>query len=228
MKKIYLLAMAALFTTAAFSQVKWGVQATGNLGTARLNSDYDGFFKKTLAPGFGAGIVSEASLTNKLSLRTSLSLLQKGSKMKTAFDMGDGDNGSFFPSATMINKLYYGELPVSLTYNVPMGTGKLFFGAGPSVGYGLFGKSKVTSTDPFNPGQKETQSFDAFKKEEDGGAGYKRFDFSANAIAGFQWKSGFYVNAGYLLGFSNIIDAEDGQSYKNRSLQLSVGYFFKK
>ena len=75
MKKIYLLAIAALATTAAFSQVKWGVQATGNLSTASLNAEFSEMFKKTAAIGFGAGVVSEATLSENLSLRTSLNLL---------------------------------------------------------------------------------------------------------------------------------------------------------
>ena len=227
MKKIYLLAIAALVTTAAFSQVKWGVQATGNLSTASLNEEYSEMFKKTPAIGFGAGVVSEATLSEKLSLRSSLNLLQKGVKMKATIEIGEGDD-AFSTEATAVNKLYYAELPVNLIYNVSMSGGRLFFGAGPSVGYGLFGKSKITSTNLFDPTEKETQEADAFKKEEDGGAGFKRFDLSANAVAGFQWNSGLTVNVGYLHGFSNLIDGADGESYKNRGLQLTVGYMFGK
>ena len=227
MKKIYLLAIAALVTTVAFSQVQWGVQATGNLGTASLNSEFSEMFKKTPVIGFGAGIVSEATLSDKLSLRSSLNLLQKGLKMKASIELGEGDD-AFSTEATAVNKLYYAELPVNLTYGVAVSSGRFFFGAGPSFGYGLFGKSKVTSTNPFDPTEKETQSVDAFKKEEDGGGGFKRFDLSANAVAGFQWNSGLTVNVGYLHGFSNLIEGVDGESYKNRGVQLTVGYSFGK
>jgi hypothetical protein len=231
MKKITFLAIAAIVSTAAFSQVKWGVQATGNLSSIGLDAEYASLFKKSSVVGFGAGVVSEASLGKSLALRTSLNLLQKGGKIKSAFDSEDGGgDGSFFPSVSVENKLYYAELPVNLVYNVNTAKGNFYFGAGPSFGMGLFGKTKVTSVNPFDPSEKETEEFDAFKKEEDNGAGFKRFEFSANAIAGYQWKNGLYVNAGYLLGLNNLVDAgeEDGQTYKNRGLQLTVGMFLSK
>ena len=224
MKKIYLLAIAAVLTSVSFGQVKWGGQITGNLSSAKLGGDGASLFKSKAIVGFGVGVVSDVTLSEKLSLRSSLNLLQKGVELKSAFEEESGDIE--FPSVTLTNKLFYAELPVTLTYNIGSSNGKFFFGAGPSLGYGLFGKAKVTTSDPFNPGEKETESFDAFKKEEKGGAGYKRFDLSANAIAGFQWNSGLYVNAGYLLGLSNLASgAEDGQSVKNRGLQLTVGKF---
>jgi hypothetical protein len=231
MKKIYLLAVAAIVSTAAFSQVKWGVQATGNLSNVKLSIDGASadMFKKSANIGFGVGVVSEVPLGSSLSLRPSLNLLQKGGKLESAFDTEDGGgDGTLFPSVKVDNKFYYAELPVNLVYNVNLSTGKLYFGAGPSIGLGLFGKTKVTSVNPFDPSEKEVEEFDAFKKEEDGGAAYKRLDFSANAIAGYQWNSGLYVNAGYMLGISNLVDSEDGESMKNRGLQLTIGYFFTK
>lgn len=228
MKKIFLFATAAIISTAAFSQTKWGVQATGNLSNLSITADGIELFKNTPNIGFGVGVVSDVALSSKLSLRSSLNLLQKGGRLKTNFDMGDG-TGGLFPSVEMNGKFYYAELPVNLVYNVDLSGGRLFFGAGPSIGMGMFGKMKVTSTNPFDPSEKEEEKIDAFKKEEDGGAGLKRFDFSATAIAGYQFKNGLYVNAGYLLGFGNLIDSpEEGEKMKNRGLQLTVGYFFGK
>ena len=229
MKKIILVAMAAVVSTAAFSQVKWGVQASGSLNSLSVKAEGADMFKKTSTIGFGAGITSEIQLSSQVSLRPSLNLLQKGGKLKSAFDdLGGEDGGLSFPSIEIDNKLYYAELPVTVVYNVNMSTGKLFFGAGPSVGYGLFGKTKFTSTNPFDPSEKEEEKIDAFKKDEDGNSPYKRFSISANALAGYQWNSGLYVNAGYLLGLSNMIESENGESMKSRGLQLTVGFFFNK
>ena len=227
MKKIFLLAATAIFSTAAFSQTKWGVQAIGNLSNISVTAEGADMFKKSSNIGFGVGVVSDVSLGEKLSLRSSLNLLQKGGKLKSNFDFGD-DLGGIAPSVEMDAKLYYAELPVNLVYNVDLSSGRLYFGAGPSIGFGVGGKMKVTSTNPFDPSEKEEEKVDAFKKEDDGGAGLKRFDFSANAIAGYQFKSGLYVNAGYLLGLSNLVESEDGEKMKNRGLQLTVGYFFGK
>jgi hypothetical protein len=226
MKKISLLALAAIITTASFAQAKWGVQAIGNLANVKLSVDGADAFKKKANIGFGVGLASEIDLGTSLSLRPSLNLLQKGGKLESAFDTDGSGDGEMMPSISVNNKLYYAELPVNLVYNVNLASGKLYFGAGPSIGMGLFGKTKVSSVNPFDPSEKEEEEVDAFKKEDDGGAGFKRFDFSANAIAGFQSKSGFYVNAGYLMGLSNLVDSEDGESFKNRGLQLTIGYFF--
>jgi len=86
----------------------------------------------------------------------------------------------------------------------------------------------VSSVNPFDPSEKEEEEFDAFKKEDEGGAGYKRLDLGANAIAGIQFNSGLFVNAGYSLGLANLVDSEEGGSMKNRGLQLTVGYVFSK
>lgn len=225
MKKIFLLAIAVIAGTAAFSQVNWGIQAHGNLARTSIGGEGTEAFKKSSSIGVGGGVVADATLSDKLSLRTSLNLLQKGGKLEVT---GSEDGDSFMPSISATNKLFYAELPVNLVYNVNLSSGKLFFGAGPSLGYGLFGKSKVTYTNPFDPSEKEVEESDAFKKEEDGGAGFKRFDLSANAIAGYQFNNGLFVNAGYTLGFSNLVDSEDGESFKNRGLQLTIGYFFSK
>ncbi|RYF79312.1 MAG: PorT family protein [Chitinophagaceae bacterium] len=229
MKKFYLLAVAAVVSTAAFSQAKWGVQAHGNLASNKLSVEGADMFKKTANFGFGVGVVSDVTLGSNLSLRSSLNLLQKGGKLKSSFNLGGDDGqGEMLPSIEVDNKFYYAELPVNLVYNVATSSGKLYFGAGPSVGFGLSGKAKVTSTNPFDPSEKEEEKVDAFKKEDDGGAGYKRFDLSANAIAGYQFNSGLFVHAGYLLGLSNLVDSQDGESMKNRGLQLTIGYFFGK
>jgi len=225
MKKIFLLAATAIFSTAAFSQTKWGVQAIGNLSNISITAEGADMFKKSSNIGFGVGVVSDVALGSNLSLRSSLNFLQKGGKLKS--DFGE-DMGEMLPSIEMDAKLYYAELPVNLVYNVDLSSGRLYFGAGPSLGFGLGGKMKVTSTNPFDPSEKEEEKVDAFKKEDDGGAGLKRLDFSANAIAGYQFKSGLYVNAGYLLGLSNLVDSEDGEKMRNRGLQLTVGYFFGK
>lgn len=223
MKKIFLLAMAAITTSAAFSQVNWAVQVHGNLASSSLKGEGTEALEKSSQLGFGAGVLANVNLANQLSLRTSLNLLQKGGKF--SFN-GSGMGGEIIPSVDATNKLYYAELPVNLVYNVNLSSGTLYFGAGPSLGYGLFGKTKVSYSNPLNPSEKETEESDAFKKEEDGGAGLKRFDFSANAIAGYQFGNGLFVNAGYLLGFSNLIDGEDDASMKNRGLQLTVGFQF--
>ncbi len=221
-KKYILIAALVAVSTTGFSQVKFGPQVTASLATAAINEDPEVEYSQSGLAAFGIGVLAEIPLSEKVSLRPSLSLLQKGGKLKGS-SVDDGGFGSIDIKVT--NKLYYAELPVLATYNVALANSKIFFGAGPSIGVGLFGKSKASYTIIFPglPPMTETESADAFKKSEDEGAGFKRMDFSANAVAGVQWNNGLYVNAGYLHGFSNLQKDSDGTTYRNRSFQLSVG-----
>jgi hypothetical protein len=45
-------------------------------------------------------------------------------------------------------------------------------------------------------------------------------------LAGVRLPGGVFANVGYQYGLSNISGDEDNV-YKNRGLQLSIGYFFK-
>lgn len=216
MKKVLLLAVASCVATLSFSQVRYGLQATGTLSGA--STDAPGSVDKQMKGGFGIGVVSEIGLGKQLSLRPSLNFLQKGSafnKVPTGFGHSD-----------LNANLNYVELPVLMQYRVPLHNASLFFAAGPSVGYGVSGKVKITSTTTVE-GQTQTRvdKIDAFKSEAKGGAGLDRFDFSANAIAGIEFRSGLSINAGYLQSLKSI--AEGDGKYKSNGVQLTLGYWLK-
>lgn len=219
MKKVFLVAAAALIATAGFSQVKFGGQVGGTFSSASVSKDEMGSMKKSIKPGFSAGVVSEITLNNSLTLRPSLNFMQKGVKMK-----GSGSGEMSAASGEMKVNLNYLELPVVLAYNIPMGNNKFFIGAGPSVGFGISGKykSEVTISMPGFPTQTHVVDADAFKKDEDNGAGMKRLDVSANVIAGVQFSNGFFVNAGGLFGLTNLGEKES--KYRNIGGQLTVGF----
>lgn len=223
MKKNILIAAMIAASTTAFSQVKFGPQVTGGISTAAITQPEQVDYTKTAQAAFGIGVLAEIPLSEKLSLRPSLNLLQKGVKLK---GRGTDDGGIGTVDMKVTNKFYYAELPIVAAWNIDLPNSKLFFGAGPSLGVGLFGKSKATYSINFPgfPSDTQTEEADAFKKEADEGAGFERLDLSANAIAGVQWNNGFYANAGYLHGFSNLQKSEEGSSYRNRSFQLTVGF----
>jgi hypothetical protein len=218
MKKVFLVAAAALVATAGFSQVKYGGQVGGTFSSASMNKDEIGEMKKSIKPGFSAGFVSEITLNNSLTLRPSLNFMQKGVKMK-----GSGQSELGGVTGEMTVNLNYLELPVVLAYNIPMGDNKFYVGAGPSVGFGISGKykSEFTMTIPGVPTQTQVVDADAFKDDEDG-AGMKRLDVSANVIAGVQFSNGFFVNAGGLFGLTNLGDKES--KYRNIGGQLTIGF----
>lgn len=215
MKKVFLLAAATVLATAGFSQIRYGVQVIGNAGSVSTSSQGLSNFKTPMQVGFGGGLVADIPLSNDFSIRPSLNFLQKKSTVE--FTTAGTDKKS-----TIKSNLNYLELPVNLVYKVPVGSASLYFGAGPLLGYGISGKMKFHGYESIEGVSHEVnESTEAFKKESAGGAGLKRFDLSANANAGLQFNNGLYVNAGYLMGLTNLVD-KDGK-YKNRGILLTVG-----
>jgi len=215
MKKVFLLATATVLATAGFSQVRFGAQVIGNASNVSTSSAGVSNFKKSIAPGFGAGLVAELPLQSNFSVRSSLNFLQKKSNVEFSPVSGK--------KTKVKTTLNYVELPVNLVYKIPMNGMSVYFGAGPSVGYGISGKMKYEGYMATEGGGSipVNESSDAFKKEDKGGAGLKRFDLSANANAGVQFDNGLFINAGYLAGLTNLGD-NDGK-YKNQGILLTVG-----
>lgn len=219
MKKMFLVAAATVIATVSFSQVRYGFQVIGNAGSAAYKTGGLGNFKKQMEIGFGAGVSAEFPIGTTTSIRSSLNFLQKKNGME--FELPTpGMAGKIHKTTTTLN---YIELPVNFVYTIPMPGAKVYFGAGPSFGYGIGGTIKYKGWEYQGEGQTvvpvETSS-KAFEKDEDG-SGAKRFDLSANVNAGLQFNNGLYVNAGYLAGLTNLGDSEE--SYKNRGILLTVG-----
>src|SRR4051812_49403463 len=215
MKKVFLLAAATIVASVSFSQVKFGVQVIGNAGSASIKSEELSNFKKPMKIGFGAGVVADIPLQNNLGVRTSVNFLQKKSSVEFATPGTD-------KKSTINSTLNYVEVPVNLVYKIPMKGASVYFGAGPSFGYGISGKLKFQGYEAIGGVVHAIdESTEAFTKEDKGGAGMKRFDISANVNAGVQFDNGLYVNAGYLAGLSNLTEG-DGQ-YKNRGILMTVG-----
>jgi hypothetical protein len=215
MKKVFLLAAASVVATVSFSQVKLGIQAIGNAGSASIKTEEIGNFKTPMQIGFGAGLVTDISLNKNFGVRSSINFLQKKSSVEFASIGTD-------KKSTINSTLNYIEVPVNFVYKVPVNSASVYFGAGPSFGYGISGKLKFQGYQAIGGTVHEVnQSTDAFKKEEQDGAGMKRFDISANLNAGIQFDNGIFINAGYLAGLKNLTEG-DGK-YKSKGLMLTVG-----
>ena len=220
MKKMMLAAIAMMFTVAGFSQFSFGVQAIGNLSTATVKNVPDIGFTKKMRMLPGGGVVAQYDLSDKIAIRSGINYLQQGVTLKTTFDE------TVNLRARAENKLHYLQVPVNVLYNIPVGNFKVYAGAGGYVNYGISGESVQTTSMNMPDGHESVtvEKLKAFKKEDQGGAGLKKLDIGAGAIAGIQLNNGVFANVGYQLGLTNISEG-DGK-YKNRGLQLSVGYFF--
>ena len=220
MKKMTLVAMALFFTMASFAQFSLGVQAIGNLGSANLKTAQDVGFSKTMKFLPGAGVVAQYDLSEKFAIRSGINYVQYAVDMQTTLD----EESSLKVKAE--NRLHYLQVPVNVIYSIPVGNVKLYAGAGGYIGYGIGGHSTQT-TSYIMPDENEmviVEKLKAFKKEADGGAGLKKFDAGASALAGIKLNNGVFANVGYQLSLTN--SAEGAGKYKNHGMQLSVGYFF--
>ena len=219
MKKIILFAAGIILSVSAFSQVRLGLQITGNLASANVKSKYDINFDKGMAGLPGVSAIVQYDISNHFSLRSGVTYLQQGTELKYAFDE--------FGSTTSETKLNYLQAPLQAIYNVKVGGSRLYAGLGGYAGYGLSGLVKNTlwfHTD--DGGYEFTEELEAFDKIEDDGGDLLRWDYGMVGLAGVELKKGLYFEAGYQQGLANISrDKED--SYKNNGIQFTIGYFFK-
>jgi hypothetical protein len=225
-KTVLLIALGVLGTTASFSQVRIGAQVHGSLNSGYFEVNEPVGLSQKAQAGFGAGIVSEISLTKRFSLRPSLNFAKKGIQLTAK---GANTEGPGTVEVIMDANLNYIELPVLFTYNLALNTSKAFFGIGPSIGYGISGKTKMTYSliVPNTPAATESEKVSSFKKEADGGAGFKRFDAGATVVAGMQFDNGAFVNLSGVYGLTNNVEADDASKFQNRSVQLTVGFLLK-
>jgi len=227
MKK-WLLAAAVCFVSAAgFSQASFGIQGTGNISSASLKFEEGVDWTKKMSFAPGGGFVAQFQLGENFAVRTGAFFLQHTAIVNTkGFDPDNGELGEIAIEAK--NKLNYVQVPVYALYTKEMGSSQFFIGAGPYANYGISGKTKLTAKFTYPGGEpgEETYESDAFKKEEEDGANFKRADFGAAAIAGIRLSGGFFVQAGYQMGLANIT-RDEGNKYKTQGIQVSFGYFFK-
>lgn len=218
MKKIILIAGGIILSAASFAQLRLGVQVTSNLASANVKSKYDIDFNKSLASLPGVSVVVQYDLGRHLSLRSGVTYLKQGVKLKHAEDE--------FGSTTTTTRLNYLQVPVHVIYNVNVGGTRLYAGLGGYGAYGISGEVKNTLwfyTD--DGGYDFTEKLKAFKKSEEDGGNFQRKDYGLSALAGVQLRNGLFIQAGYQQGLTNISrDKED--RYRNKGAQLSIGYFF--
>lgn len=217
MKKMYLVLAAIVIATVSFGQV--GFQVIGNASSLSFKSAEIPDVKKPLQAAFGAGVVADIPFTNNLSLRPSLNFLQK--KNSVEFENSGKTN-------TLKTSLNYVELPLNVVYAIPFKAVSVYFGADPSIGYGISGKMKYKGFLADEDGEPVAvdEAVDAFEKEDNGGAGMGRMDVSANVIGGLKFNNGVFVNAGYLGSLRNLAEGEG--KYKNYGFQLTLGYLLNK
>ena len=207
MNRIYtILFLLFLETSSTFGQVRVG--ATAGFQAATHTPEEVGTQNKFRA-GFLAGVMFDIPLSATVSLRPRVLYSTKGVR-KSAL--------STFNATLSLN---YIEVPVQLVYNADSDAGRLSFGAGLYVAYGLSSKTVVTSA-----GQTKTFT-DDFGTSADQ---FKRTDIGARFSVDFALKSGLSLGIFYAPGLANLNNPStvDNVATHNSSIGIAVGYWLKK
>jgi hypothetical protein len=198
-------------TSVSAGGTTFGIRAGVNF--QNLNGKFAGVdMENKLKAGFNVGVNAEIPLADEFYIQPGLLFTTKGAKADD-----DADNGKI--------NINYVELPVNFLYKPVLGTGKLLLGFGPYAGYAIGGKIKSDDGDMDLEFEKSVSTpLQAIYT-------FRRFDFGANILAGYEFsnKLSFQLNA--QLGLTNIspeIAGTDSDDYKtkNTGFGVSVGYRF--
>lgn len=217
--KITLLAIALTFASLSFGQLNFGFKV-GITESKVKRTLSDATQTEDFRTGVQAGAFLDLRLLKNLNLRPGLQLTEKG--YISSFGQVDG-----FYYWHRNQSSSYLELPVDLVYDVPLSNStSLFIGAGPVLGFGLFGHSKSTLKIRDENGEMhadELSDTDPFNK-----TGLKRVDLGVDFLAGIRLNK-FMLNAGYNHGLLNALNYDEGtQSMRNRSFAITLGYMLHK
>ncbi|MEI9809141.1 MAG: outer membrane beta-barrel protein [Bacteroidota bacterium] len=173
MKKLFLLVAGIAFSAAAFSQLSFGIHGTGNLADASIKNENDFDYTKKMRAMPGAGIDIQYAFSKHFALRTGANYVQNGVTLKTTIDE------TVNMQLKIQNNLNYVQVPVNLLFTMPVLRMQLYAGGGGYISYGISGKTKAKLSHIMPDGNESVtiEEADAFKKEEDGGAGLKKTDY---------------------------------------------------
>ncbi len=226
MKKILLATAFALTVSFANAQLKYGLKAGVNFANVTVNgSDYS--LSPSSVTSFHLTGFVDIGLNENFSFQPGISFQGKGFKSK------EEEDGFYVKEKADYS---YVEIPLNAVYSLPAGSqGSVFFGAGPYVSFGLFGKYKIDD----NLSSEDRKIVEEFLgqelKDRDVKFGNKvgddlsPIDFGLNFMLGYRLNSGLLLNAGYGLGLANVMpkDQREGDSkLKNKLFSISVGYSF--
>jgi len=198
MKKVFVVAIAAIMVLSVNAQIRIGVKAGLNL--ANINGKDAGSPK--INPSYNVGGFAEFGVTDNFALEAGLALSGKGAK-ETEENM-----------TVTLSPLYL-EIPINANLKIDLGAAKLLIFAGPYVGIGVGGKIKAEEGS-------QSASQDITYGSDDASM-LKRIDVGLNFGAGIEI-SKIQIRAQYGLGLTNI--ASDGSDVKNAVIGISVGYMF--
>ena len=208
-KNILLAASAVLVSSVSFGQVSYGIKAGVNLTKTNYDEYPSQFEKSNYASYFLTGY-ADLGLGGKFSLQPGISLQGKGDKYTL-----DGDKAATWDVMSV-------EIPVNLIYYIPAGSGSVYLGAGPYVGFNVAGKSKIEAkgAPSFGTAGEHTMKFTGDDRDQN------LIDAGANFLLGYKLKNGFLINAEYGLGVADLHPREKNDHLHNNTIRFGLGFQF--
>ena len=226
--KFLLLSAAACFTT-TFAMAQSGAQIRAGLNLANVSTTKDGRVNDAnQLTSFQVGIVTDIALGSVLYFQPGLVFSGKGAKTQS----GDASTNNYSKATT---NPYYIEVPANLLLKAPLGGGtKFFVGAGPYLGVGVSGKTKIENVRPVL-GRSEVERNIEFSDDDpttldyEEGAGFgilRRFDYGLNGTAGIEGRSVVLgVNYGYgLAKLQSGANSNEDNNNKHRVVSITLGF----
>jgi Outer membrane protein beta-barrel domain len=206
MKKILSLSIIlVLFACLAQAQTaRFGFTAGATLASQKWEEG-NVSIKSDSKVGFTLGVLGDISISDNLSFQPGINFTQKGGKFSGSdFGLGSNEDVNF--------TLNYVELPLNVLFKAEAGSGKFFIGAGPSIGFGISGKSKFGS-------EEEDINFGTNENEDD----YKPLDFGGNIVAGYELPNGVFFAVNYNTTLNNLSPYSEG-TIRNRYIGFRIGF----
>ena len=225
--KIVTLSMAALLlATGAMAQ---STQIKAGINLANISRTDDGRVDEAnQLTSFHVGVVGDLPIGSVLSFQPGILFTGKGAKTQS----GDASTNNYSKATT---NPFYIEVPANLVFKAPIGTNaKFFVGAGPYLGVGISGKTKIVTERPLL-GKSEIERDITFSDDDpttldyEEGAGFgimRRFDYGFNGLAGIEGKS-IVLGVNYGLGMAKLqsgANNNEDNNNKHRVLSVSIGF----
>jgi len=228
----------ALFTTALITiltsslnqinaQTKVGIQAGYNISSV-LMKDIDGKRNPTQSvSGFHIGLNVDMPLGKNFYFQPVLEYIIKGFEQNNNYFSGSDNEIKV--------KANYIQLPINFIYELNVDKGKLYFGAGPYVAYGIGGKWKSKTDVLIGDIRIENQGNVHFKNDfMNGSFGEylygKPWELGSNILLGYRFVNQLKVQINNQMGINNLQPkvggASEGSVLKNRVWSFSLGYSF--
>ena len=226
--KFVLLGTAALVISVA-AGAQSGAQIKAGINLANVSTTDDGRVEDAnQLTSFHVGIAGDVPLGSIFYLQPGVLFTGKGAKTQT----GDASTNNYSKATT---NPFYVEIPANLVLKAPIGSGaKLFVGAGPYLGIGVSGKTKIENVRPIIGSSTFEKSIefsddDPTTLDYEEGAGFgvmRRFDYGFNGMAGIEGKS-VVLGVNYGLGMAKLqsgANNSENNNNKHRVLSISLGF----